>query len=162
MEIIGSPHRTAAAMPAHRNGPNAIRVFRSAFFMNSRQLPYAAPKNTAIPSASRLYLHPRNTPQAAMSFISPPPKAHGTHNANHRRSSLAEHIPSKRSGNPISGNRGMEKRPMPNAVHTSLSGIFIVLLSARATAYNTAKNRQTAAVLPTPYSPAGSVNAKIP
>ncbi len=148
MEIIGSPHRTAAAMPAHRNGPKAIRVFRSAFFMNSSQLPYAAPKNTAIPSASKLYLHPRNAPQAAMSFISPPPKAPGTHNVSTRSKRLAEHMPNSRSGNPISGKRGMENRLTPNTASTSLSGIVLVFPSVHAAAVSTPKNRHSIAALP--------------
>lgn len=62
--------------PQLKNGTIAIPVLYSLSFTRSKNTASAA-AITAVTKASRIISHPKNPPQATISFISPPPKTPG-------------------------------------------------------------------------------------
>ena len=131
---------SAAAMPRHRNGPKAKCSFPLFFFITRSQIPYRPPVNTAKAKDNRVSLVPRNRPQAAISLISPPPKAPGIRSVMRRSGTLTTNIPKMREGRLVPGSVKMEMIPNTSAAITKVLGISMVAISTEDIIDKRAKN----------------------
>ena len=122
---------SAAAMPRHRNGPKAKCSFPLFFFITRSQIPYRPPVNTAKAKDNRVSLVPRNRPQAAISLISPPPKAPGTRSVMRRSGALTTNMPRMRERRLVPGIVKMEMIPNTSAAITKVLGISMVAISTK-------------------------------
>lgn len=116
-------------MPRHRNGPKAKCSFPLFFFITRSHIPYRPPVNTAKAKDSRVSLVPRNRPQAAISLISPPPKAPGTRIVMRRSGTLTTNMPRMREGRLVPGIVKMEMIPNTKTTITRVLGISILFRS---------------------------------
>ena len=86
---------------------------------------------------------PRNKPQAAMSLISPPPKAPGTRSVMRRSGTLTTNMPKMRERRLVPGIVKMEMIPNTSAAITKVLGISMVAWSIVATTIRRIKKANT-------------------
>ena len=77
-----SPKSAETASPILKKGPRGKRCPLSAFFFTIRNNAYPPAANNASAAETTTAFHPKNNPDAAISFISPPPNAPGTISVN--------------------------------------------------------------------------------
>lgn len=110
-----SPKNIAAAMPMHRNGPKAKRVFRSAFFAASSSAPKPPPSRMPRKAATTVSLAPRKKPAPNISLMSPPPKPPGTTSARSSMGRLTITQPSSRDFIPGPGKTNCAAAPQTSS-----------------------------------------------
>ena len=84
---------TPAVIPAQRKGPSARTPLFPLRPDNTRPAPAHPASSMPAAAATAVILTPRNRPQAAISFTSPPPNAPGTATATTRNGRLTHRLP---------------------------------------------------------------------
>ena len=146
--MIACPYKSPNVIPRQRNGPKANVSFLSAFPVNSRPAAQIPPKKNPRKVEIKVIFHPKNNPQAAISLMSPPPKAPGITKVMSNRGRLTQSAPDNLAPIPGPSMVNQETTAKLNIARWHPSAISMVSISRKVTTVKIAKNAKIVNAFP--------------